>query len=136
MMMYSFSQRSLDNLEFVNTKLIDVARLALKESKVDFSVIDGYRSEERQKALYEAGKSEADGVINKSAHQSGKAIDVIPYVKGLDIWDTNNGEVAKAWIELYRAFMRASRILDVNIEFGLGYNIGNGYDYPHIQLKG
>ena len=65
------------------------------------------------------------------------AIDVIPYVKGLDIWAVDDARVAQAYLEMYRAFMRASMKLGLVLEYGLGYNIGkSGRDYPHISVIG
>lgn len=132
---FKFGKRSKENLAGTKQKVRELAELALMYSTVDFSVIDGLRTTEQQQEMFKAGKSELDGVYKKSDHQSGKAIDVIPYVDDIDIWAVDNPKVAFVWLELYRALMRAAMKLDMKIEFGVAYNIGGGRDYPHISWK-
>lgn len=132
--MFSFGKKSSEILKEVDIKVQDLARLALEETEVDFSIISGVRTKEEQYALFSSGLSELDGIIKKSSHQFGKAIDVLPYVKGLDCWDYNNPDVKLAWYEVHRAFLRAGRLLGLELELGLTYEIGGKPDYPHIQI--
>jgi len=132
---FKFGTGSLDNLDGVDDRVIMLCKKALKYSTVDFSVIDGLRTQSEQKALFDAKKSELDGMMLTSDHQLGLAIDVVPYIKGMDVWDVKDPEVAAAWLELYRAFMRAAMKLNMVLEFGVGYNIAGGRDYPHISVK-
>ena len=122
---------------------IELCTKALQYSKVDFSIIDGRRTKERQQELYGLGSTTLDGVTNLSDHQYGLAIDVIPVIKHksgrykiLGPYDVEDISVRDAWFEVYRAFMRASMKLKITVEFGLGYNIGGGRDWPHISIKG
>ncbi|ELI8130171.1 M15 family metallopeptidase, partial [Yersinia enterocolitica] len=55
---FRFSQRSENNLKGVNASLVKVVRRALELSTVDFGVIEGVRTVERQKELVAAGKSQ------------------------------------------------------------------------------
>ena len=57
--MYKFSERSLDNLKNVDQRLVDICNELIKE--IDFTVIEGYRTLERQKELFDAGFSKIDG---------------------------------------------------------------------------
>jgi peptidoglycan L-alanyl-D-glutamate endopeptidase CwlK len=132
-MSFTFGKRSKEKLQGVEQITQDLCLLALEETKVDFGVIDGLRTTQQQQKLFLENKTELDGLIKKSAHQSGLAIDVIPVTK-LDIWDINNPDVSVLWFEIYRGFMRASRKLNINLEFGFSYNISGGRDYPHIQI--
>ena len=130
----------LETLINLNLKTFYTLQTALKESNIDFSVIEGYRSKEEQKALYEQGKSELDGISSISAHQMGYAVDVLPYVIDsngsiLDCWNYNNPKVGAAWLEVYRAFLRESRLMSLTLELGLTYNINGMIDYPHIEIK-
>jgi len=74
--MYKASKRSKENLKGVDSRLVLLVGYALAISKVDFVVVEGLRSTERQKQLYREKKSKCDGVTNISKHQEGKAIDV------------------------------------------------------------
>ena len=113
---------------------------ALLYSTVDFSIIDGFRSERTQHDMFVNHRSELDGYEKLSDHQYGMAIDVIPVIhyegKKLNPFDTENIHVARAWLEVYRAFMRAAMKLHLVVEFGFGYNVGGGRDWPHISVKG
>ncbi|HEN3491641.1 TPA: M15 family peptidase, partial [Yersinia enterocolitica] len=55
---YRFSTRSENNLKGVNANLVKVVRRALEISTVDFGVIEGVRTVERQKELVTTGKSQ------------------------------------------------------------------------------
>ena len=133
--MFKFGTRSQEKLLMVEDEIQKLCDLALRETTVDFSIIDGFRTVEDQQEMFNKGVSNLDGINKKSAHQSGLAIDVIPYVKGIDIWDADNLEAKAAWFEVHRAFLRAARLLKYNIELGVSYNIGGGRDYPHIQIN-
>ena len=60
MKMYKFSKRSLDNLKNVDQRLVDICNELIKE--IDFTVIEGYRTPERQKELFDTGFSKIDGI--------------------------------------------------------------------------
>lgn len=144
-MSYRFSRRSLQALQGVHPYLVHVMCEAIKTSPVDFTITDGLRTTEEQKALYAQGRTRpgqrvtnADGVKNLSNHQDeadgfkdgyGSAVDLCPYVNGrVDVNDTGNNlpkiakhikQVAKKW--------------GYNIEWGGDWK--NFVDKPHFQLK-
>ena len=132
---FTFGKGSLANLEGTQDITQKLCKKALKYSTVDFSVIDGFRTQQEQRAMYDKGASELDGTDLISDHQLGLAVDVTPYVKGMDPWAVDKDEVKLAYMEMYRAFMRASMKLGVHLEFGFGYNIAGGRDFPHISIK-
>lgn len=68
----------------VNTKLINVVRLAIIRTPIDFGVayMGGLRTAEEQKVLFDQGYSKCDGYTLKSYHQSGNAIDLNVFVGG------------------------------------------------------
>ena len=93
--MPQFSQRSLDRLSTVHPDLQTLFQIVIKYW--DCSIVCGIRTEEEQKKLYAQGRTEsgnivtnADGVTNKSRHQSGNAVDVIPYPEGYDEEELHN----------------------------------------------
>ena len=57
-MSFKFSKRSLDRLKGVHPKLVEVCKMAIKTSDVDFGVTCGLRDMETQKKLKAAGRSQ------------------------------------------------------------------------------
>ena len=71
--MFRLSQRSLDRLEGVKPDLVNIVKRAIELTKVDFGVIEGVRTEERQKELVAKG---AKNIHDKNSKPITK--DVIP----------------------------------------------------------
>lgn len=103
--------------------LVMVAREALKYTPIDFMVIEGLRSIERQRHLVAIGASKT----LKSRHLTGHAIDVVVM---------DDGEISWSW-PLYRkiavAFQKASIDLDVPIIWGGNWKTFS--DGPHFELN-
>jgi len=131
--MKKLGNRSLKNLENVNPKLIEVVVRVLERGNVDFTITNGFRSVKEQQTLYAKGRTKPgkkvtnlDGVKKKSYHQSGKAIDFIPYpFRG---WDDEKG------------FKRVGEELKkVSQELGYACSYGGDWksfnDYPHFQIS-
>jgi len=88
---YNFGRKSLERARGVDKELLLTAVVALSFSEVDMSIPwrGGLRTPEQQKELFDAGNSRCDGFIKKSFHQSGNALDVVPYINGkLDYEDS------------------------------------------------
>lgn len=81
---YIFSQRSLNNLNEVDTRLKQLSECALKITPTDFVVVDGMRSAEEHAFNLKKGVS----WIKRSRHQDGCAIDIAAYHKGKISYDT------------------------------------------------
>lgn len=119
--MYKFSKRSSRNLKGVHPDLVAVVTLALKLSKVDFTVIEGLRTQKKQKILYESGASKT----MNSRHLTGHAVDLAPFI---------GGQVRFDWppfYEIARAMKEASHELDIPVEWGGSWKSKDG---PHFQL--
>lgn len=84
-MAYKLSKRSFKNLEGVNAKLIEVVQYAIRVTKVDFAVIEGLRTLERQKELVARGASQT----LKSKHITGKAVDLMAFIGSRGSWELN-----------------------------------------------
>ncbi len=140
-MSFSFGKTSLKRLEGVHPSLRLVLEDAIKISKVDFGIASGVRTAEEQYQKYINGLSEIDGYKKKSKHQIqedgyGHAVDVYIWdgrnKKGIFDYTKENGWM---WLEVGRAILRASRLRNVPITWGLTFNIGSGYDIGHFELK-
>lgn len=76
-------QRSLSRLEGVHPDLVRVVKKAAALSSLDFTVLEGLRTEARQKQLLDLG---ATKTMN-SRHLTGHAVDLAPMVGGTVRWD-------------------------------------------------
>ena len=128
--MYKFSQRSLDNLKNVDERLVRICNELIK--RVDFTVIEGFRSLERQKELYDKGFSKIDGISKKGKHNYSPslAIDIIPYKKGHNPFDGSK-ESDIMFDNLAKEFKQVAKELGINITWGGDWKMR---DYPHFQL--
>lgn len=119
---FKFSERSKQRMEGVHPDIIAVMELAISRSPVDFTVLEGVRSLERQKELF---AKRASKTMN-SRHLTGHALDVAPLV---------GGEVTWSWpvyYELEPIIKGAARDLGVDLEWGGDWNWKDG---PHWQLS-
>ena len=124
---FKLSKSSLRNLDGVHPELVDVVKLAIQITKVDFGIpsTGGYRTAEAQHKLFLDGKSKADGYNNKSYHQTGNAVDVFAYVDGKASWKSEDlSQVACAMLE-------AAIRLDVNLRWGGLWK--SFIDMPHFE---
>lgn len=106
--MFKLSKRSIDRLDGVHPRLVEVVKLAIKLSSVDFGVSEGVRTKERQRMLVEAGKSKT----MNSRHLVGEAVDLFAYVDGKASWDWPHYE------KINEAMQEAARQLNVKITWG------------------
>jgi hypothetical protein len=138
---FIFGAKSLERLNNLEDITVEWVYEALKESDYDFSIVDGFRTVEQQNKMYRDGKSFLDGYNKLSAHQSGYAVDILPYVRDencsiINCYRYNDPKVKLIWQEVDRAFLRAGRLLGLNVELGITYTMQDGeYDYPHRQIN-
>jgi len=119
---FKFSQRSEANLVGVKEPLVKVARRALELSSVDFGVIEGLRTQARQRELVAAKKSQT----MNSRHLTGDAVDVMAYVSGAGTWEW------KYYEDIARAFKHAATELGIPIVWGGDWNTLK--DGVHFEL--
>ena len=128
--MYKFSQRSLDNLKNVDERLVRICNELIK--RVDYTVIEGFRTPERQKELYDKGFSKIDGITKKGKHNYSPslAIDIIPYKKGHNPFDGSK-ESDIMFNNLAKEFKQVAKELGINITWGGDWKF---IDKPHFQI--
>ena len=66
--LFVFGAASLARLNTCHPDLIVLAKLVISRSKIDFGITEGHRSLERQKLLFDQGKSRIDGINRKGEH--------------------------------------------------------------------
>lgn len=118
--MFKLSNRSLANLKDVHPDLVRVVKKALDISEVDFVVIEGLRTKERQLELVTAGASQT----MNSRHLTGHAVDLAAYVNGIR-WDW------PLYPKIAYAMKQAAKDLKIPIEWGGDWKFKDG---PHFQL--
>jgi peptidoglycan L-alanyl-D-glutamate endopeptidase CwlK len=121
-MPFKFSQRSITNLSGVHPDLVKVVRRALEISEIDFAVIEGLRSKERQAELVKAGASQT----MNSRHITGHAVDLAAVVGGAIRWDWPIYE------KIAKAVKTAAAELKVAIVWGGDWV--SFKDGPHFEL--
>lgn len=121
-MTYALSSRSLIRLEGVHSHLVQVVKRAIELTEVDFTVLEGLRSLERQEELFAKGASKT----MNSRHLTGHAVDLGAYVDGKVSWGH------KYYEAIAKAMKQASDELDIPIEWGGDWKTFK--DSPHFQL--
>ena len=120
---FKLSQRSLSKLEGVHPKLVEVVKLAITKSPLDFSISEGLRTVERQKELVAQKKSQT----MKSRHLVGEAVDICVLLDGKANWDFDNYRIV------------ANVFKDCAAELGVKITWGGEWatlkDGPHFQIE-
>lgn len=121
-MTFKLGPRSLARLKSVHPDLVKVVLRAIELTPVDFTVLEGLRSLERQKALVDAGASQT----MNSRHLDGHAVDLGAWVDDQVDWSWPlYGKIAEA-------MKAAAAELKIPIEWGGDWT--KFKDGPHFQL--
>ena len=123
---------SKEHLKTVHPELVEVMTAALE--LMDHSILEGYRSEERQNELKAAGKSKLSYPASKHNCLPSLAVDVIPYPTD---WDDRERMTLFAGMVL-----GIGKAKGIDIRWGGDWNCdgevkdNNFDDLPHFELKG
>lgn len=107
-MSYRLGTTSEQNLLGVHPLVVAVVRRAILITEVDFSVHDGLRTLDEQKALVASGASST----LESYHLTGDAVDLVPFVNGKLRWEM------PLCNQVARAMHRAAGELGVRLVWG------------------
>lgn len=107
-MNFKLGQRSLKNLQGVHPDLVRVVHATILETPVDFTVIEGVRTLERQKKLVASGASQTLA----SRHLGGFAVDLAAYVGGRIDWSLG------LYYQIAATVQNVSKALAVPIRWG------------------
>lgn len=125
---FALSARSLQRLEGVHPQLIEVVKLAIQRTAVDFTVVEGLRTPERQRELVAQGASQTmNGLHLMQASGYGHAVDLAPLVgKVIPSNDWSQFE------HLAGVVLACAAELGVPVEWGGDWKTLK--DGPHFQL--
>ena len=121
-MSFELNQASLDRLRGVHPDLVNVVKLAIQKTTINFIVTEGLRTLERQKELVAAGASKT----MKSRHLTGHAVDLAAVVGKEVRWDW------PLYGKLAAAMKEAAAELKISIQWGGDWKTFR--DGPHFQL--
>lgn len=122
---FKLSRRSLRNLEGVRTELQDVVHIAIELTPVDFGVIEGLRTIERQEELFEAGASQT----MNSKHIIGAAVDLLAYIGSRGSWEH------VLYNDIADAMKDAAIHVGVGLRWGAAWNIPDITKYPDMPCS-
>ena len=118
-MAFKLSKRSLNNLEGVDERLVEVVQYAIEVTKVDFGVIEGLRTLDRQRQLVASGASQT----MKSKHIDGKAVDLMAYIGRRASWELS------LYDDIADAMKLAAIEVDVPVRWGAAWHIPDIRDW-------
>jgi peptidoglycan LD-endopeptidase CwlK len=84
-MTFKLSKRSLDRLQGVDERLVEVVKYAIEVTTIDFAVTEGLRTVQRQRELVAKGASQT----MNSKHIDGLAVDLVAYIGDRISWELN-----------------------------------------------
>ena len=136
--MFKLSSRSVSRMDGIHPDLILIVEESIKITPIDFGIPrdGGIRTAGRQLELHLEGKSKCDGVISKSNHQSGNAVDFYAYINGKASWEKHHLSMVYAVMHVVAQRLLEEGAISKGIRWGgsFGSKNFNGYDMPHIEL--
>jgi len=150
--MYKFGDKSLRQYNTLHRDLQIILSEAIKI--IDFSILEGIRTTERQKKLFKEGRSKLDGVNKKSKHQGKKdkegnfvsfAVDIMPYKKGTNAFSGKQKDKNRFYFLMGIIKGITQKLIDDNkithnVRFGLDWDGDFQFDdqsfddLPHMEL--
>jgi peptidoglycan L-alanyl-D-glutamate endopeptidase CwlK len=145
---YSFGAASKARLKELHPDLVKVLQRAIQLSEIDFTIIEGLRSKQRQAELYAQGRTKPGPKVTwtmNSNHMAkadgfGYAVDIYPYPVSQVL-----GKPAKDWEPLFdkiaKAMFAAAKEVGVRIRWGADWDADNlprergETDNPHFELR-
>ena len=138
-MAFSLSAASRRNLRGVHPDLVRVVERAIQLTPIDFKVIEGVRSLDRQRALKAAGKSQTLRSRHLVQRDSwGHAVDLMAVGDLNDDGKVDHQDKAITWdrqwySKIAEAMLRAAGEIGVRVTWGGAWK--SFYDGPHFQLE-
>lgn len=119
---FKLGATSLARLKGVHPDLVKLVHEAIKRTPIDFTVLEGLRTKERQRQLVTKGASKT----MNSYHLTGHAVDIAPLVNGQVTWDW------KYYHQLAPVIKQVAKELGVSVTWGGDWK--SFPDGPHWQV--
>lgn len=125
---FQLSQRSLGRLVGVHPDLTAIVKLAIQRTTVDFTVLEGVRTLERQREYFARGASETMASYHLAqADGLSHAVDLAPLIDGVVSWSN-----WQAFVDLAQVIKACAAELGVPVEWGGDWKTLK--DGPHFQI--
>lgn len=125
---FQLSQRSLDRLVGVHPDLAEIVKLAIQRTTVDFTVVEGVRTLERQREYVARGASQTMASYHlPQADGLSHAVDLAPLIDGVIPWSN-----WQAFAGLAQVVKACAAELGVPVEWGGDWKTLK--DGPHFQI--
>ncbi len=125
---FQLSQRSLDRLVGVHPDLAEIVQLAIQRTTVDFTVVEGVRTLERQREYVARGASQTMASYHlPQADGLSHAVDLAPLIDGVIPWSN-----WQAFAGLAQVVKACAAELGVPVEWGGDWKTLK--DGPHFQI--
>ena len=151
--MGQWGRNSIKNINTVDFVLQLLSQKIITRVPFDIGVLKsgGIRTTEEQNAIFKAGNSKCDGYEKLSYHQSGKAIDYVPYIDSKFTWSNGLAFLsnAKHILNIWQ-----TEIVEANLDGGCHLHWGGfwgakdldgdgylevdeklGWDMAHFELR-
>lgn len=138
-----FSERSKSKLATCHYELITIMEAAIETSEIDFGISEGHRTVERQKELFDDGKSKIDGITKKGKHnyEPALACDIYAYI-GKVSWDDKHLIYLGGHIKGVAALLKLQGKITHDLRWGGNWDRDGVIisdqtfiDLPHFELK-
>lgn len=134
---FRWGKGSLSRMIGVHDVLIEFADRILAKTKLDVTIpyMGGCRTSEEQYELYKRKASKCDGIMKRSRHQTGYAIDIVASGKTIDSMydhdklDYINSVAKTVWAEMICEGVNGG----YRMVFGCDWK--NFQDKPHYELR-
>lgn len=128
MSQFQLSQRSLARLIGVHPDLVEIVKLAIQRTAVDFTVVEGVRTLAQQREYVTKGASQTMNSYHlPQADGLGRAVDLAPLVRGVIPWNDWH-----AFADLAHVVKACAAELGVPVEWGGDWK--SFKDGPHFQI--
>ena len=137
-MSYRYSSRSLSRLNTARPDLVLLFTEALDapDCPSDITILEGFRSEQRQNELYDQGKSQLKWPKSYHNKTPSRAVDAAPYVNGGISWDWTYYHPLAAHLKATWARLQAEGRVSSDLRLEWGGDWQSFPDGPHWQLVG
>lgn len=130
--MYKLSKRSRDRINEIDSVLISIIEIGIKDSPFDFGIpkLGGKRTDEEQIEMYAQGRTKPGRKVTwtlNSYHKTGKAFDIYAYVNGGASWDMK-------YLESIARHLQKVAKEQYCIELEWGFDLWKK-DGAHFQIK-
>lgn len=150
--MNKWNKRSVKNINTVHAVLQILSQKIISKLPYDVGVLNtgGLRTAEMQHDIFLAGNSKCDGYEKISYHQTGLAIDYVPFVDGVFTWTNGKAFLSNAKIvfECWEEMKEARQIEGYYLHWGGFWSAKDldgdgflevdeklGWDMAHFELR-